>query len=235
MFTILSPVSVWLPVDKQHHVQFTVNITHSYNHGRGKAVPVRTMKAYRGEWRYRVALDGDEFLTSRPPQTLYPKERASSYNWIGDRVGPRAGWAFWWGQNLFTCWELSPRSSNLWPTHYTHWAILTYASKMNDQLHRAESWLRSWYFSASQEIPRILWNPIVHYHIHKCPPLVPNMSQTIAVHTLPSSWRFIPILSSYLCQGLPSGLLPYCFPTKTLFYFVCATCPNHHPNIWCVQ
>jgi len=53
-------------------------------------------------------------------------------------------------------------------------------------------------FSASQEIPHILWNPEVHYHIHRCPLPVPILSQLDPVHTPhPTSWRSILISSHY--------------------------------------
>ena len=50
------------------------------------------------------------------------------------------------------------------------------------------------------------------------PPSVPILSQLDPVHTPTStSWRSILVLFSHLCLGLPSGLFPSYFPTKTLY------------------
>ena len=86
--------------------------------------------------------------------------------------------------------------------------------------------------SASQEIPRILCNPNVHYRVYKCPPPVPILSQNNPVHAPNhTSWRSILILISHLHLDFPSGLLPSGFPTKTMHASLLspkrATCPTH--------
>jgi hypothetical protein len=50
---------------------------------------------------------------------------------------------------------------------------------------QSPSWEANW-FAASQEIPRILWNPKVHYRIDKRPPPLPVLGQPNSVH-IPTS------------------------------------------------
>jgi hypothetical protein len=66
-------------------------------------------------------------------------------------------------------------------------------------------------FAASQEIPRILWNPKVHYRIPNWPPPVSILSQLNPVH----------IPTSHFLNIHPNALFPSGFPTKTLYTQIC--------------
>ena len=87
--------------------------------------------------------------------------------------------------------------------------------------------------SASEEIPRNLWNREIHFmepgsslpHSQNpatCSYLEPDQ---FSPYLHPTYWRYSITVSSHLRLSLPSGLFPAVFPTKTLY------APLHTPYV----
>ena len=80
--------------------------------------------------------------------------------------------------------------------HYLLTYLLTYS------IHHSPS-SEAKRFASSQKIPRILWNPKVHYRIHKCQPPVPIPSHINTIHTTRS--HFLKIHLNIILPSTPGS------------------------------
>ena len=99
-------------------------------------------------------------------------------------------------------------------------------------------------FLVSQEFPRNLWNPKVHYRNYKCPPTVPNLSHLGPGHTTQSHFKIHLNIIFQPMTGFSMRLLFLMFPHRNALYTspVPYSCYMqrihnhsrfHHPNnIW---
>jgi hypothetical protein len=58
--------------------------------------------------------------------------------------------------------------------------------------------------AAAEELPSILWNPKVHYYVHKSPSLVPLLNQMDPVQTIPSYLSKIHFIINHLLTSWSS-------------------------------
>ena len=96
---------------------------------------------------------------------------------------------------------------------------------------QSPSWEANW-FAASQEIPRISWNPKVHYRTHKRPPPVyimgpPNPVHIPTSHLLESHPNIIHPSTLRSPLWSPSLRFPHQDPIHPLSSPIRATCPAH--------
>ena len=124
---------------------------------------------------------GFGFSTRSAHRHLCPVFHTQYSNILQDFIRPSVPWMFsrdlypigLHSKTLFT--NLYSSSVYKWMHHFNVGALMNLTGldpSITYSMVQSPSWEASW-FAASQEIPRILWNPKVHYRIHKLPPPIP--------------------------------------------------------------
>jgi hypothetical protein len=103
--------------------------------------------------------------------------------------------------------------------------LYVFKGKVNNSTEHCPSAETNPYWT-SQEIPDILWNPKIYYHVHKSLQRVPNLSMGNSVYKLGYNlFKISLFVLSYICLCFPSGFFALDFPTKTLCAFVFSPLP----------
>jgi hypothetical protein len=113
----------------------------------------------------------------------------------------------------------STYSTDKFPDQLTTWECVYSLFILTNSMEQRHSWEAN-SFSASHEIPSILWNPEVHYRVHKSPPPVPILSQLNPVR----SWGRTK--ESVQVRGFVG-----CFVTPYFFYGEELLAPRPNPKL----
>jgi hypothetical protein len=119
--------------------------------------------------------------------------------------------------------QFSPSSSTFLRNTISKFHISRAYRNITNSMEQSLSW-EAYSHSAGAEIPRLLWNPKVHYRIHNSRPLGPALYRTNPVHTFPPRF-LLPTPGSY------EWSLPTKFPTKVFYAFLSShACYTPHPS-----
>jgi hypothetical protein len=131
---------------------------------------------------------------------------------------------FYVGWLLGRCNELKANSAPCW-SHCLLTYVLIYS------MEQSPSWEAN-QFVTSHEIPHILWNPKVHYHMYNCPPPVSILSQPNPVPTCTSHFLKIHpnIILPYM-SGSPHWSHSLRFPHQKSIHTSILSCPCYMPRL----
>ena len=173
-----------------------------------------------GGWTELVLLTDFDIPTTRERKFLEKFQGAGDFPFLLCTLH----YAYSHHKNLYHAHQISPVTTfhspnkalfQYYPTMYTYfsqevsiWKLLEYfVYLLNNAMQQRPSWEADW-FSASLEVPRVLWNPKVHNRICKIPLNVRILSKINPVH----GPRF-----SHLQLGLLSCQFTTGFPARTLY------------------